>query len=251
MFETHSVSDGGSHGGSMQPHGDLKLHVVRGNLDPNRERIAWPSCEERGTITQHGLPHRDLTAEVNEWRARNVKNLWRGFWRITAAKKLKVPTMYGALFLTKIDGATGDVIPFGLASMRVVTTTGVGFIVDAHQNIVELENMKFHGYGTGSTAEATADTALVTELTTQYNPDNTRPTGTTVEGASGNIYRTVATFTPDSGGTIALREHGVFSQAATGGGVLLDRTLFAAVNLDSTVGDSLQTTYELTYVAGG
>jgi hypothetical protein len=32
---------------------------------------------------------------------------------------------------------------------------------------------------------------------------------------------------------------------------MLDRTLFAAVTLDSANGDSLQTTYELTFTSGG
>ncbi len=59
------------------------------------------------------------------------------------------------------------------------------------------------------------------------------------------IYRTVV---PDSGGTIAVTEHGVFS--ASSSGVLLDRTKFSAVSLDSTAGDSLQATYELRFTAG-
>lgn len=142
----------------------------------------------------------------------------------------------------------GDVIDYGLLSTRLVTDNGVAFIVDAFQNLVELENMKFHGFGTGTTAEAQSQSALVTELTTQYNPDSTRPTGTTTEGAAGNIYRSVATLSPDSGGTIAVTEHGLFSAASSG--VLLDRSVFSAINLVAS-SDSLQTTYELTCTAGG
>jgi hypothetical protein len=97
----------------------------------------------------------------------------------------------------------------------------------------------------GSTAEAAGDTALVTELTTEYTVNSTRATGTTAENAA-NIYESVATNTVDA--TVALREHGVLSQAATGGGVLLDRTLFSAINLVS--GDSLASTYRLTLTAG-
>lgn len=138
---------------------------------------------------------------------------------------------------------------WGIVSRKVVTDAGVGFIVDAFQNITELENMKYHGIGTGSTAEAAGDTALVTELTTEYNPNSTRATGTTTEGASANIYRTVGTNTLDAAPGAALREHGVFSQAATGGGVLLDRSVFAAITLAS--GDGLQSTYELTCTSGG
>lgn len=136
----------------------------------------------------------------------------------------------------------------GIVSRKVVTTAGVNFIVDAFQNTTEVENFKFHGLGTGSTAEASGDTALVTELTTEYNPNSTRATGSTTEGASANIYRTVGTNTLDSG-TPALREHGVFS--ASTAGTLLDRSVFSTITLDGTVGDSLQSTYDLTFSAGG
>lgn len=136
---------------------------------------------------------------------------------------------------------------YGIVSRRVVTTVGVGYIVDAFQNLVELENMKYHGLGTGGTAEASGDTALVTELTTEY-VGNTRATGTTTEGASANIYRTVGTVTLDSG-TPAVTEHGVFSAASAG--VLLDRSVFSAINLVGASGDALQSTYSLTLSAGG
>lgn len=125
---------------------------------------------------------------------------------------------------------------------NVVTTVGKGFIVDAWQNIVELENMKFHGVGTGTNAAAAGDTALQTELTTQYNPDSTRATGSLTEGASANIFRTVGTNTVDA--SVAITEWGLFTQAATGGGTMFSRVVFSAINLSS--GDSLQTTYDLT-----
>jgi hypothetical protein len=134
----------------------------------------------------------------------------------------------------------------GIVSRKVVTDTGVAFIVDAFQNTTEIENLKFHGIGTGGAAEAVGNTALTTELTTQYNPDNTRATGSTTENAA-NIYRTVGTNAVDS--AVSITEHGIFSQAATGGGTLLDRSLFTAVALAS--GDSLQSTYDLTLTAGG
>jgi hypothetical protein len=150
----------------------------------------------------------------------------------------------------ELHKADGSIVDYGVVGTRVLTTAGAGFIVDAFQNLVELEEMKYHGFGTGGAAEAVGNTALSTELTTEYVVNSTRPTGSTTEGASANIYRTVATLSPDSGGTLAITEHGVFSQAATGGGVLLDKTLFAAVNL-AAPGDSLQATYELTITTGG
>lgn len=135
---------------------------------------------------------------------------------------------------------------YGEVGHKVVTDVGVGFIVDAFQNSVELETMKYHGLGTGSTAENQTDTALVTELTTEYT-SNVRATGTTAEGASANIYSTVATNTLDGTPGAALREHGVFS--ANAAGVLLDRTVYSAITLSS--GDSLQSTYQLTLSANG
>ena len=135
---------------------------------------------------------------------------------------------------------------YGIVGRKVVTTAGMNFVVDAFQNSVEVENLKYHALGTGSTAEAAGDTTLVTELTTEYT-GNVRATGTTTEGASANIYRTVATNTLDGTPGAALREHGVFSADAAG--TLLDRTVFSAITLSS--GDGLQSTYEITFTAGG
>ena len=224
MFSSNSV-----------PTGQLKTHVIRANKGEYGLR----------DIIQHGLPQKGLSKEVNSWRMRNLLNLWRGVWRVMVARLFKLNNTYGTLYAV-LTRANGEVIHYGLASMRVVTTVGVNFIVDAFQNTTELELMKFHGIGTGGTAEAVGDTALVTEITTEYASDNTRPTGTTTEGASANIYRTVATNTVD--GSVACTEHGIFDQASNAGGVLLDRTLFTVINLSS--GDSLQTTYELTFTAG-
>ena len=135
----------------------------------------------------------------------------------------------------------------GIVSRKVVTTTGVGFIVDAFQNLVELEIMKYHGIGTSTAAEGIGNTGLTAEATTQYNPDNTRATGSLEEGASANIFKTIGTNTVD--GAIIVEEHGVFSQAATGGGVLLDRSLTGTQTLS--IGDGLQSTYQFTCSAGG
>jgi hypothetical protein len=134
-----------------------------------------------------------------------------------------------------------------VVSRRQVTDTGVGYIVDAFANSVELENMKYHGVGTGGAAEGAGNTALTTESTTILNPDSTRATGSTIEGATGNIYKTVGTVAFDGSG--AITEQGIFSQAATGGGVMIDRHLFSAINVVS--GDSIEFTYQLTFTSGG
>ena len=147
----------------------------------------------------------------------------------------------------RIRRASGEWIDYGVVGYRCVTTTGVNFLVDAWQNSVELEIMKYHGCGTGVGEELAANTALGTECTSALNPDNTRATGSLAEGASNNIFSTVGTLTFDAGA--AVTEHGILSQAATGGGVLWDRTLFSAVNVIS--GDSIQFTYQCTCTAGG
>lgn len=242
-----------AHGGEARPTGDLGLRVIPAGAPTDRAfdqltgLSGYPAKElSLGEIAHYGLPRTGLPDRVNLWRTANTRNLWRGARRVLTARALNLATFYGSLYLTHIR-ADGEITELGLASMRVVTTAGVGFIVDAFQNIVELEIMKFHGIGTGGTAEASGDTALVTESTTALNPDSTRATGTTIEGASANIYRTVGTLTVDA--SVACTEHGVFSQAATGGGTLLDRSLFSVVNLAS--GDSIQATYDLTLSAGG
>lgn len=135
---------------------------------------------------------------------------------------------------------------YGVVSRKVVTDTGVALIVDALDNTLTDATIKYHGIGTGGTAEAASQTALVTELTTEYNPNSTRATGTFSQ-PSANVSRSVATNTVDA--SAAVTEHGVFTQAATGGGTMLDRSLFSVVNLAN--GDSLQSTYDLTLASGG
>jgi hypothetical protein len=132
-----------------------------------------------------------------------------------------------------------------VVSRRVVTNNGVAFIVDAWDNDVELEDMNYHGCGTGTTAENAADSALETESTTALNPDSTRATGTMTQPAA-NQLRTTATVAFD--GNAAITEHGLLSQAATGGGVLFDRSVFSAINVVS--GDSITFQYTVTFTAG-
>lgn len=136
----------------------------------------------------------------------------------------------------------------GVVSRKVITNAGIDFLVDAWQNIVELEIMKFHGLGTATTAEAATQTALTTEITTAYNPDNTRATGSLTEVAgTPTKFKTSGTNTLDGAATI--EEHAILSQAATGGGVMWDRSLTGTQTLSAS--DSLQSDYTLTANAGG
>jgi hypothetical protein len=104
-----------------------------------------------------------------------------------------------------------------------------------------VQNFKFHGIGTSSQAIAETDTGCVSELTTQYNPDNTRATGSQTNNGA-NVYRTVGTNTVDA--AVTIQEFCLMSQAATGGGTMWTRILTGAIALGA--GDSLQTTYDLT-----
>jgi len=142
--------------------------------------------------------------------------------------------------------APGRQDDYGVVSRRVITDAGAAAVVNAFRNTFEMELFNFHGLGTGATAEAVGQTALVTELTTQYSTDNTRPTGTQSAPAA-NQYQSVATITVDAAATIT--EHGLFSQAAAPGGTLWDRSLFAGLALNS--GDSIIATYIATITSGG
>jgi hypothetical protein len=126
----------------------------------------------------------------------------------------------------------------GVVSRKVVTTAGVNYLAASFTGTGEPENFNFHASGTGNTAEAVGDTALVTEV------ESARVAGTQ-SNPSANIYRTVATI-PYTG-TRAIVEHGVFSASTTG--TLWDRSVFSVINVVN--GDSIQFTYNLTITAGG
>lgn len=143
----------------------------------------------------------------------------------------------------RITRADGRIEELGLLSRKVVTTAGVTYLCTYLSGAVTGANLKFHGLGTGTNAEASGDTALQTELTTAYNPDNTRATGTAV--ASTNTFTSVGTNTVDA--SAAVTEHGLFSAASSG--TLWDRSQFSVVNLASA--DSFAITYIGTFSAGG
>lgn len=201
----------------------------------------------RGTLTAKKIsaPKASLS-----WRIHNATR-WGYVWGIITTwlargltKLTGIPTITSELAIT-LRKKDGQRINYGVVSRRVVTNNGVAFIVDAWQNTVELENMKYHGCGTGTTAEAAGDSALVTESTTALNPDSTRATGTQTEPGTNQLTSTgVVTFDNSA----AITEHGLFSQAATGGGVLFDRSVFSAINVVS--GDSISFAYTVTFTAG-
>jgi hypothetical protein len=168
------------------------------------------------------------------YQIKNLRHRARGLRaEVMAALKLGVACELSAVHL-KADGSRVDL---GVLSRRLVTDAGAAFIVDAFQGITELEAMNYHASGTDTTAEAAGDTALGTEVAS-------RVAGTQSEPAA-NQYRTVATIPYSS--SLAITEHGVFSAAAAG--TVLDRSVFAAINVVN--GDGIQFTYTLTVNSGG
>ena len=187
------------------------------------------------------------------WRIRNAARWsfvrgwlcnWLAHWftRLT-----QIPTMTAQLSI-RVRRAGGEWVDYGVVCYRVVTNAAVAYMVDdldSAAGSADISNWQYHGCGTGTTAENVTDTSLETESTTALNPDSTRATGTGSQ-PSANIYQSVGTLTFDAGA--AITEHGVLTQAATGGGTLLDRSVFSAINVSS--GDSIQFTYQLTLTAG-
>lgn len=216
--------------------------------------IHLPTLREIGEIT-HILSHDKRAQELFEneceildrereasdnpiikYRLGNFPKLLDGFKRV-AFDRLRQAYPRGTLraVVKWIDGEEFDL---GLISVGVVTTAGVNFLVDAFQNSVEIELMRFHGSGTGTTAEAVGDTALVTEV-------DSRVSGNQAEGASANIYHTEAELTYTA--NRAITEHGLFS--ASSAGTLWDRGVFSVINASTTV--NILFKYEVTFPSGG
>lgn len=235
----------------LRPRGDVRLEVIKlaksGRPSHTPPPIPYPlRTLSLRDVWKYGMPHSWLTAEVRRYRRKNFSHLWRGLWRYAVARELGVPFMQGALYLSIID-PTGGQTHLGLVGMRVITTAGVGFVVDAFQGLVNVSSFRFHGLGTSGTAESIAQTALLGELTTQLNPNSTRATGTLGEGTTSGIFVTIGDNLFDESATIA--EHGILSQAAVGGGTLFDRTVFTALTILPTL--TCRSTYTLTVSSGG
>ena len=190
---------------NMAPSGSLGIKLIRGSVDAP---LAWK------------------LRNVARWSF--IKGFL--FWHLAHlfSRVTEIPTMVSSLSVCvrRADGRWED---YGTVCYRVVTDAGVAFLVDDMDNsTTDVTTLNYHGVGTGVTAEAAAQTALVTESTTVLNPDSTRATGTKSQ-PSANVLRSVGTVTFD--GSAAITEHGFFSQAATGGGTLWDRSVFAAINV--------------------
>jgi len=171
------------------------------------------------------------------WKVANFPKLLKG-WRIIVATIFNIPTFYGRLYIT-LRKADGKLVEYGLASVRVVTTAFVEYMVDQLQTETSAwGDFKFHDSGVGVTG------ALVGNTDIETTDGESRVTGTQAENAS-TIYESVGTIAYST--TKAITEHGLFNIVT--GGVLLDRHTFSAINVEN--GDSIEFTYRLTCVAGG
>lgn len=134
----------------------------------------------------------------------------------------------------------GAVEDLGVISSHVVTDAFVAQLVDTLQSSeATFSDYKYHDSGTDNTAEAAADTALNTPC------GDSRTVGTQTEGATANIYKSVATHT--YAGDYVIAEHGLFN--ANINGTLADRSIFTGISV--AVGDKIEFSYSLTCSAGG
>ncbi len=157
------------------------------------------------------------------------------------AKMLGIGFVFAQADLSaRVFRANGEVEDLGIIRSRVVTDAFVNYMVDSLQGTeADWVNFKYHDSGTGTNVEAAGNTALQTPC------GEARDVGTQVEGATANIYKSVATNT--YAGAFAITEHGLFNAAAAG--TLMDRSVFSAINIAS--GDKIEFTYQLTVTSGG
>lgn len=166
------------------------------------------------------------------WKVRNYKSYLRGVLlgdSNTDGKAAYRGNLYATL--TRPDGSK---INYGKISSRIVTNAAVTYMRDDfNDGVGDINAFNFHDSGTGAVAENATDTALGTPA------GPARVAGTKSVPAT-NQFRTVATIAYTA--TLAITEHGIFS--ASTAGTLLDRSVFAAINVNN--GDSIQFTYTLT-----
>jgi len=120
-------------------------------------------------------------------------------------------------------------------------------IVDTMQaSVAAFSTYKYHHSGIGAGAEGAAEDALVDPK------ENARVVGSQVDGASAKEYKSIATITYT--GSLAIIEHGLFNTAGAGGppvtgGRMMDRTLFAAINVVAT--NAIEYTFTIAFTSGG
>lgn len=164
---------------------------------------------------------------------------------LSATKPKSVMETFG--FLTaKLERANGELVfEDRLMSVQEVTTNFAVKLVDAMIDSANVVNdFHHHKMGAGSTAETSADSALISAQAGAQAAATDAMEAALTHGATSNIFRTVGTLT--AGSAYGCREHGVFN--ASTGGVMLDRSV--VTNIDLATDDIVTWTYELTVNAG-
>lgn len=146
-----------------------------------------------------------------------------------------------SMVLVKCVWTIAVVGPDGVVKQRrrfnnIVTTAGLAHLADHLANGSSAYAMSYLAIGTGTTAEAAGQTALVTEVGTRVAGSKSNP--------SGAIYRVDGTFGAGNPGTAAaVTEAAIMS--ASSGGTMLNRKTFSAINKGTS--DSLQVTVDVTF----
>lgn len=146
-------------------------------------------------------------------------------------------TIYGRTTIEVIERATGRIKQV-VHNPNMVVNAGLAFLAGALSgDEATPSNMKYIGVGTGTTAAAAADTALVTPALTRGAGTQSRTTTTTTNDTY-NVYATI-----DSDDSYAITEAGLFDASSSGD--MLCRQVFSAVNLTSD--DSIKVTWDITF----
>ena len=128
----------------------------------------------------------------------------------------------------------GDGSGLYVAHENLITTKGFDLVCDVLGKNAQPDDLSHIGIGTGTTAAAAAQTALVTQ--------NAREIAVYAHVAGTKVFTMVVTFAPGTG-TGAVTEAGCFNAASSG--TMFNRVLFAAVN--KATADSLTVTFTFTF----
>lgn len=220
---------------------------VRGIVVPAIQRPREITADE---FVLCAAPQPGLSNQVNEDRARHFADYLAANEQILWALRKRIPMLVSSLFAQHVD-RDGTVLASRLCGHHSLTKVGAAKAIAAMvgDDPTTIGTFIYHGIGTGATAEAFSDTALVTELTTEYLTDNTRATGSQEHGGDTNIYESNAVIAVKTAPAATIKEHGLFSAAARGSGVLFDRTKTGFGPFTLLASQNLQVGYDFTLTA--
>lgn len=142
-------------------------------------------------------------------------------------------------FIIRVFDRNGNLKDYRIYK-NLVVDAGKSAVADLIGNVNAISPFEYIAIGTGTTAPASGDTALETELKRKAGSKSLVTTSVT-----NDTLQVQATFSSDDGlsGSSAVTESGVLN--ASTGGTLLARQTFSAVNVDWDNGDSIQVTWKI------